>query len=90
MRHEDLIKQMTAKQKAAFLTGKNEWESREYPQFGIPGLFFSDGPSGVRRQEGAGDHLGLNPSVPATCFPSPSTLANSWEEQLRNRQALYG
>ena len=65
MRHEDLIKQMTAKQKVAFLTGKNEWESREYPQFGIPGLFFSDGPSGVRRQEGAGDHLGLNPSVPA-------------------------
>lgn len=85
MRHEDLIKQMTAKQKAAFLTGKNEWESREYPQFGIPGLFFSDGPSGVRRQEGAGDHLGLNPSVPATCFPSPSTLANSWEEQLEEK-----
>lgn len=46
---------------------------------------FSDGPSGVRRQEGAGDHLGLNPSVPATCFPSPSTLANSWEEQLEEK-----
>lgn len=81
MRHEDLIKQMTAKQKVAFLTGKNEWESREYPQFGIPGLFFSDGPSGVRRQEGAGVTWDRTFGS-GNLFPVSVHTANSWEEQL--------
>lgn len=90
MRHQELIKQMTLEEKAAFLTGKNEWASRGYEHLGIKSITFADGPSGVRRQRGEGDHLGLNPSVPATCFPSSSTLANSWNEDLEERvgQAL--
>ena len=73
---------MTLEEKAAFLTGKNEWCSRDYKHLGIESITFADGPSGVRRQYGNGDHLGLNPSTPATCFPSSSTLANSWDEAL--------
>lgn len=46
------------------------------------GGVFSDGPHGVRKQEGEGDHLGLNASVPATCFPTAATIANSWDESL--------
>ena len=90
VRHQELIKQMTLEEKAAFLTGKNEWASRGYEHLGIKSITFADGPSGVRRQRGEGDHLGLNPSVPATCFPSSSTLANSWNEDLEERvgQAL--
>ncbi len=42
----------------------------------------SDGPSGLRRQAGTGDHLGLNPSLPATCFPCPSLMACSWDQEL--------
>ena len=45
-------------------------------------MTFSDGPSGVRKQTGSADHLGLNPSLSATCFPSASTLANAWDETL--------
>ena len=92
MRHQELIKQMTLEEKAAFLTGKNEWASRGYEHLGIKSITFADGPSGVRRQRGEGDHLGLNPSVPATCFPSSSTLANSWNEDLEEREeaALEG
>ena len=66
VRHQELIKQMTLEEKAAFLTGKNEWASRGYEHLGIKSITFADGPSGVRRQRGEGDHLGLNPSVPAT------------------------
>lgn len=90
MRHQELIKQMTLEEKAAFLTGKNEWASRGYDHLGIQSITFSDGPSGVRRQTGEGDHLGLNLSVPATCFPSSSTMANSWNEELEEEvgQAL--
>ena len=42
----------------------------------------SDGPHGLRRQAGAGDHLGLNASLPATCFPTAASVANSWDEIL--------
>ncbi len=82
MRHTDLIKKMTLEEKAAILSGASEWESREIKRLGIPSAFFSDGPHGIRKQEGAGDHLGLNASVPATCFPTAATIANSWDEQL--------
>lgn len=73
---------MTLKEKAAFLGGKNEWETRDIPRLGIPSMVCSDGPSGLRRQAGTGDHLGLNPSLPATCFPSPSLMACSWDQKL--------
>lgn len=82
MKHAELISKMTIEEKAAFLSGKNEWQSRDIPRLGIPSIFCSDGPHGVRKQAGAGDHLGLNPSLPATCFPTAATVANSWDETL--------
>lgn len=45
-------------------------------------MVMSDGPHGLRRQAGAGDHLGLNASLPATCFPTAAGVANSWDEAL--------
>ncbi len=82
MKHADIIAKMDLKEKAAFLSGKSEWETRAFSRHGIPSMFLSDGPSGIRKQAGEGDHLGLNPSVPATCFPSSATLSNSWDEEL--------
>lgn len=82
MKHEDILKKMTLEEKAAILSGATTWTSREIKSQKIPSIFLSDGPSGVRKQEGAGDHLGLNASVPATCFPSAATMANSWNEVL--------
>ncbi len=82
MKHMDIIEKMTVEEKAAFLSGKNEWQSRDIPHLGIPSIFCADGPHGVRKQAGAGDHLGLNPSLPATCFPTAATVANSWDEEL--------
>lgn len=81
LKNKQLIDQLTLGQKAALLSGASEWQS-----FGVkgkfPSIFMSDGPLGLRKQEGEGDHLGLNASVPATCFPSPAGLANSWDPQV--------
>ena len=52
------------------------------PEHGIPQIWLSDGPHGLRKQAGESDHLGLNPSVPATCFPTASAVANSWDAAL--------
>lgn len=82
MKHEDIIRKMTMEEKAAFLSGKNVWQSRNIDRLGIPSIFCADGPHGVRKQAGAGDHLGLNASLPATCFPTAATVANSWDENL--------
>lgn len=82
MRHQDIIEKMTLEEKCAFLSGKTVWETRDVGRLGIPSIFCSDGPHGVRKQAGEGDHLGLNASLPATCFPTAATIANSWNEQL--------
>lgn len=82
MKHKDIIDKMTLEEKAALLSGKGEWQSWDIERLGIASVFCSDGPHGIRKQAGAGDHLGLNPSLPATCFPTAATVANSWDPDL--------
>lgn len=82
LKYEKIINQMTLEEKARMMSGKNTWETVDFPQYGIPSMTLSDGPHGLRRQAGAGDHLGLNASLPATCFPTAASVANSWDEKL--------
>lgn len=85
MKHEDILKQMTLDEKASMLSGKNFWETMDYPEKGIPSMFLSDGPHGLRKQAASADQLGLNPSLPATCFPTAAALANSWNKDLLHK-----
>lgn len=82
MKYQELVHKMTLEEKAAFLSGKNVWQTWNFERLNLPSIFCSDGPHGVRKQAGAGDHLGLNASLPATCFPTAATIANSWDEEL--------
>ena len=77
-----IIEKLTLEQKAALLQGWSTWTTLELKDKGIPPMFMSDGPVGLRKQAGAGDHLGLNASVPATCFPTAATMANTWDISL--------
>lgn len=76
------IAQMRLEEKAALLQGWSTWTTRQIKHLDIPAMFLSDGPIGLRKQAGAGDHLGLNASVPATCFPAAATMANTWNPEL--------
>lgn len=82
MDKKKIIESMTVRQKADLLTGKNFWETKDYEELGVKSLMLSDGPHGLRKQAAAADHLGLNASLPATCFPTAATMANSWDEEL--------
>ncbi len=82
MDKQEIINKMTLRQKADFLTGKDFWQSRDYEDLGVASMFLSDGPHGIRKQAAAADHLGLNASVPATCFPTAAAMANGWNEAL--------
>ncbi len=82
MKHADIIKQMTLEEKCYLFSGKDFWQSRSIERLGVPNMTLSDGPHGIRKQEGAGDQLGLNGSLPATCYPTAATIANSWDPAL--------
>ena len=82
MNVETYISKLTLEEKAALLQGWTTWTTRKIEHAGIPEIFLSDGPTGLRKQEGAADHLGLNASVPATCFPTAATMANTWDPSL--------
>ena len=82
MKNAEIIQQLNLEQKCALLSGAGTFTTRGCPKAGIPSITLSDGPNGVRKQAGAADHLGLNPSVPATCFPTAATVACSWDPAL--------
>ena len=82
MKHTDIIIKLNLEQKCALLSGDTVFTTRGYKNAGVPSITLSDGPNGVRKQAGAADHLGLNPSVPATCFPTAATVACSWDPAL--------
>ena len=82
MNTQEIIKKLNLEQKCALLSGATTFGTRALPKNNIPSITLSDGPNGVRKQAGAADHLGLNPSVPATCFPTAATVACSWDPTL--------
>ncbi|MDE5052900.1 glycoside hydrolase family 3 C-terminal domain-containing protein [Niallia taxi] len=82
MKHQDLIGKMTLEEKASLMSGQNFWNTKAIERLGIPSIMLTDGPHGLRKQGGRADHLGLNKSLPATCYPTAATLANSWDKSL--------
>lgn len=88
MNSQEIISKLTLRQKADLLTGKDFWSTKDIPELGIPSIYLSDGPHGLRKQAAAADHLGLNASIPATCFPTAATMANSFNTELGEQMGL--
>lgn len=80
-----LIAQMTLEEKAGMCSGKDFWRLKSVPRLGIPEVMVSDGPHGLRKQDEKGDHLGINDSIKAVCFPTASATAASFDGELLHR-----
>lgn len=89
MKYQNIISKMTLEEKCYILSGRDFWSTFAFSDKDIPGINMSDGPHGIRKQEGAGDQLGLNGSLPATCFPTAATIANSWDPELGEEIGRY-
>ena len=89
LRHQSLIDKLSLAEKASLLSGANFWNTKAIDRLGIPSIMLTDGPHGLRKQGGKADHLGLNKSIPATCFPTAATLANSWDVALVKEVGEY-
>ena len=77
-----LLTQLTLEEKAKLCSGKDFWHLEGIERLGLAPVMVTDGPHGLRKQGPAADHLGANKSIPATCFPTASSLASSWDREL--------
>ena len=78
----ELLAQLTLEEKCSLLSGSDFWHTQPVERLGIPALMVSDGPHGLRKQAVGADEMGLEESVPATCFPTAAALASTWDVTL--------
>ena len=77
-----LISQMTLEEKASLLSGGDFWHTKAVERLGIPATMVSDGPHGLRKQDDKADHLGVNDSIKAVCFPAACATTASFDPEL--------
>ncbi len=88
---KELVGKMTLEEKAGLCSGLDFWHTKPVSRLGVPSVMVSDGPSGLRKQDMAGDHLGVNDSIKAVCFPSGCLTACSFDADLmRNVGEILG
>ena len=79
---DTILSQMTLEEKAQFCSGQDFWYSQSIDRLGIPPVMMCDGPNGLRKQLGEGDHLGINASIETVCYPTSSAMASSFDTAL--------
>ena len=79
---EKLIAEMTLEEKCSLLSGADFWHTKAVERLGIPATMVSDGPHGLRKQDEKADHLGVNESIKAVCFPAASATAASFDRDV--------
>ena len=80
-----LVARMTLDEKAALCSGASFWQLKGNERLGLKSVMVTDGPHGLRKQAGSADHGGLSASAPATCFPTASALASTWNRDLAHQ-----
>ena len=78
----EIISKMTLEEKASMCSGADFWHTKAVERLGIPASMVSDGPHGLRKQDQEGDHLGVNDSIKAVCFPAGCGTAASFNREL--------
>ena len=79
---KNLVSKMTLEEKAGLCSGEDFWHTKAVERLNIPAIMMSDGPYGLRKQEAEADHLGINESIPAVCFPTGVSMASSFNREL--------
>lgn len=79
---KSLVAQMTLEEKAHLCSGMDFWHMNGVERLGLKPVMVTDGPHGLRKQGETADHLGINQSVPATCFPPACASACSFDPEL--------
>lgn len=79
---KEIVAQMTLEEKASLCSGEDFWHTKAVERLGVPAMMVSDGPHGLRKQKDEGDHLGVNDSIVAVCYPAGCASASSFDREL--------
>lgn len=79
---KELVSKMTLEEKASLCSGEDFWHTKTVERLGVPNIMVADGPHGLRKQNLDADHLGVNESIKAVCFPTGSGVAASFNREL--------
>ena len=79
---KEIVAQMTLEEKASLCSGEDFWHTKAVERLGVPAMMVSDGPHGLRKQKDEGDHLGVNDSIVAVCYPAGCASAASFDREL--------
>lgn len=71
-----IVSEMTLEEKAGMCSGIDNWHTKAIERLNVPSIMMTDGPHGMRKEAGNGK------TVQATCFPTGSCLASSWDKEL--------
>lgn len=82
MKSEEILKNLSLKEKIALCSGADFWHTKDLSKYGLPAMMMCDGPHGLRCQKNINDIVGINESEPATCFPTAVTTACTWDTEL--------
>ena len=85
MNAERILKALTLEEKAALCSGRDFWHTKAVERLGVPGVMMCDGPHGLRKQVGEGDHLGTRASIETVCYPTAAALASSFDRGVMER-----
>jgi beta-glucosidase len=88
MKHNiaEIVGSMTLEEKAGMCSGKDFWHTKAVERLGIPSVMVTDGPYGLRKQDEKADHLGVNESIKAVCFPAGSLTTCSFDRELLKKE----
>lgn len=84
-RVKKILEKMSLEQKVSFVSGADFWHTKDFEELGLPRVMMCDGPHGLRKQEGTGDHLGINKSIETVCYPTASALAASFDVEVMRK-----
>jgi len=78
----ELLKKLTLEEKIKMVHANSAFASGGIPRLGIPELMTSDGPHGVRPEQGRDWKPVENPNNAGTYLPTNNTLASTWNRDL--------
>lgn len=80
-----IVAELTLEEKAGLCSGRDYWHTKEVERLGVTSVMMCDGPHGLRKQKGEGDHLGINESIETVCYPTASALASSFDRKVMEK-----